>query len=72
MASEFITNPTKRTLRDCLLESEELRFGVIVKMNSGTEHRGLVHSVGIDYFEMTTSESTVQIALFHVESITWQ
>jgi len=62
--------PLRCTLRDRLLEAEQVRHPVTVQM-VGAIHGGLVEDVGVDYVTIRTERGEVDCALFHVVSITW-
>ena len=65
------TPPMRRTLRDSLLEAEQLRHPVSLVTAGGRELAGVLTEVGIDFAEIQTEDRPVDIALFYIESVSW-
>lgn len=63
--------PPRRTLRDQLLEAEQLRCKLEITTVDGGRIAGTPSDVGIDYVALQTTDRTVDIALFHIVSIGW-
>ncbi len=63
--------PLRRTLRDSLLEAEQLRHPIRVITAGGRRLSGVLTEVGIDFAEIQTEERPVDIALFYIESVAW-
>ena len=63
--------PLRRTLRDSLVEAEQLRHPVRLVTAGGRSVTGVLTEVGIDFAEIQTEECPVDIALFYIESISW-
>ena len=65
------TPPIRRTLRDSLIEAEQLRHPIRVVTAGGRTLAGVLTEVGIDFAEIQTEERPVDIALFYIESVSW-
>ena len=63
--------PLRRTLRDSLVEAEQLRHPVRLVTAGGRSVSGVLTEVGIDFAEVQTDECPVDIALFYIESVSW-
>ncbi len=63
--------PIRRTLRDSLLEAEQLRHPVRLVTAGGRSVSGVLTEVGIDFAEVQTEDCPVDIALFYIESVSW-
>ncbi|MCY4368564.1 MAG: hypothetical protein OXF41_03875 [bacterium] len=63
--------PLRRTLRDSLVEAEQLRHPVRLVTAGGRSVTGVLTEVGIDFAEVQTEECPVDIALFYIESVSW-
>lgn len=63
------TPPLRRTLRDSLIETEQLRYPVRLRTASGRSLTGVVTEVGIDFAELQTASGPVDVALFYIESV---
>ncbi len=61
--------PLRRTLRDSLVEAEQLRGKVRIRTSSGEIFTGRLSEVGIDFAEISSREESALVALFYVESI---
>lgn len=65
------TPPLRRTLRDSLVEAEQLRHPVRLVTAGGRSVSGVLTEVGIDFAEVQTDDCPVDIALFYIESVSW-
>lgn len=65
------TAPMRRTLRESLIEAEQLRHPVRLVTAGGRSVTGVLTEVGIDFAEVQTEDRPVDIALFYIESISW-
>ncbi len=63
--------PLRRTLRDSLIEAEQLRHPIRVLTAGGRSLSGILTEVGIDFAEIQTEERPVDVALFYIESVAW-
>ena len=63
--------PVRRTLRDSLIEAEQLRHPISVVTSGGRTLSGVLTEVGIDFAEVQTEERPVDVALFYIESVSW-
>ena len=63
--------PMRRTLRDSLIEAEQLRHPVRLVTAGGRSVTGVLTEVGIDFAEVQTEDRPVDIALFYIESVSW-
>ncbi len=63
--------PLRRTLRDSLIEAEQLRHPVRLITAGGRSLAGVLTEVGIDFAEIQTEDRPVDIALFYIESVAW-
>ena len=63
--------PIRRTLRDSLIEAEQLRHPVRLVTAGGRTLAGILTEVGIDFAEVQTEDRPVDIALFYIESVSW-
>ena len=63
--------PMRRTLRDSLIEAEQLRHPVRLVTTGGRSLTGVLTEVGIDFAEIQTEDRPVDIALFYIESVSW-
>lgn len=63
--------PLRRTLRDSLIEAEQLRHPVRLVTAGGRSVNGVLTEVGIDFAEVQTEDCPVDIALFYIESVSW-
>ena len=65
------TPALRRTLRDSLIEAEQLRHPVRLTTAGGRSLTGVLTEVGIDFAEVQTEDRPVDIALFYIESVSW-
>ena len=65
------TPPMRRTLRDSLIEAEQLRHPVQMVTAGGRSVSGVLTEIGIDFAEVQTEDRPVDIALFYIESVSW-
>ena len=63
------TPPLRRTLRDSLIEAEQLRYPVRLRTAGGRSFTGTLTEVGIDFAEIQTACGPIDIALFYIESV---
>ncbi len=63
------TPPLRRTLRDSLIEAEQLRYPVRLRTAGGRSFTGVLTEVGIDFAEIQTGDGPVDVALFYIESV---
>lgn len=63
--------PLRRTLRDSLLEAEQLRHPIRVITAGGRRLSGVLTEVGIDFAEIQTEDRPVDVSLFYIESVAW-
>lgn len=63
------TPPLRRTLRDSLIEAEQLRYPVHLRTAGGRSYTGILTEVGVDFAEIRTASGPVDIALFYIESV---
>ena len=63
------TPPLRRTLRDSLIEAEQLRYPIHLRMASGKSFTGVLTEVGVDFAEIQTACGPVDVALFYIESV---
>ena len=63
--------PLRRTLRDSLLEAEQLRHPIRVITAGGRRLSGVLTEVGIDFAEIQPEERPVDVSLFYIESVAW-
>lgn len=65
------TPPIRRTLRESLIEAEQLRHPVRLVTAGGRSVTGVLTEVGIDFAEVQTDDRPVDVALFYIESVSW-
>ena len=63
------TPPLRRTLRDSLIEAEQLRYPVRLRTAGGRTLSGLLTEVGVDFAEIQTDSGPTDVALFYIESV---
>lgn len=63
------TPPLRRTLRDSLIEAEQLRYPVRLRTAGGRSLTGLLTEVGVDFAEIQTDSGPTDVALFYIESV---
>ncbi len=63
------TPPLRRTLRDSLIEAEQLRYPVRLLTAGGRSFTGVLTEVGVDFAEIQTGGGPVDVALFYIESV---
>ena len=63
--------PPRRTLRDQLLDAEQLRHPLNITTAAGHSLSGTLTDVGIDYVTIESESSTSDVALFHIVSVGW-
>ena len=65
------TLPVRRTLRDSLVEAEQLRHPVRLVTAGGRCVSGILTEVGIDFAEVQTEDCPVDVAIFYIETVAW-
>ena len=63
------TSPLRRTLRDSLIEAEQLRYPVRLRTTGGRSFSGILTEVGVDFAEIQTRGGPIDVALFYIESV---
>ena len=63
------TPPLRRTLRDSLIEAEQLRHPVRLRTTGGRSFTGILTEVGVDFAEIQTGGGPIDVALFYIESV---
>ncbi|MDE0137840.1 MAG: hypothetical protein OXM57_10495 [bacterium] len=63
------TPPLRRTLRDSLIEAEQLRHPIRLRTAGGRSFTGVLTEVGVDFAEIQTGDGPVDVALFYIESV---
>lgn len=63
------TPPLRRTLRDSLIEAEQLRYPVRLRTTGGRSFTGVLTEVGVDFAEIQTGAGPIDVALFYIESV---
>lgn len=67
----IVPPPAPASLRDRLLEAEQLRTSIDVCPSGSEPVRGRVRDVGLDHVTVETADGIVDVALFHIVSIRW-
>ncbi len=63
------TPALRRTLRDSLIEAEQLRYPVRLRTTGGRSFSGILTEVGVDFAEIQTRDGPIDVALFYIESV---
>ena len=63
------TPALRRTLRDSLIEAEQLRYTVRLRTTGGRSFSGILTEVGVDFAEIQTRDGPIDVALFYIESV---
>lgn len=63
------TPALRRTLRDSLIEAEQLRYPVRLRTTGGRSFSGILTEVGVDFAEIQTGGGPIDVALFYIESV---
>jgi len=63
------TPALRRTIRDSLIEAEQVRYPVRLRTTGGRSFSGILTEVGVDFAEIQTCDGPIDVALFYIESV---